>query len=80
LPPVECCRGTPRQPGGTLATILERRRLTDCRHEGRRRQGANPRELRQPLTRLIRLEYPRDVLVRGGDPLIPGVQLLPQRL
>jgi len=68
------------QPGGALAAILALRRIADGRDERCGGQGANPGQLRQPLTGFVSLEYPLDLLVGRRDPLIQGLELLGERV
>ena len=72
--------GNQAQPGGELAAILELGRIADGRNERCGGQGANPGQLRQPLTGLVGLEYPLDLLVGRRDPLIQGLEFLGERL
>src|SRR5262245_58181139 len=76
LPTGRMLAGDKTQPRGKLATMFERRGIADCRDEGRRGQGANPRQLRQPLTGLVGLEHALDLLVGGSNTLIQRLELL----
>jgi hypothetical protein len=66
--------GDEPQPRGELAPILEVGRIAHGCDQRRRGQGANPRQLRQPLTGLVGHEQPHDLLVSRRDPLIAGLQ------
>jgi hypothetical protein len=72
--------GDETQPRGKWAPIVKLRRIANGRDERRGSQGANPRQLRQALTRLISREYPLDLLVGGCDPLIHSPELLGERV
>jgi hypothetical protein len=72
--------GDETHPGGELAPILEPCRIPDGRDQGGRRQGANPGQLHQPLAGFVGLTQLRDLVVRGSDPLIQGLQLLGEGL
>src|SRR5215471_315947 len=80
LPTGRMLAGDKAQPRGKLAPIFERGGIADCRDQGCRGQGANPRQLRQPLTGLVALEHALDLLSGGSNTLIQGLELLSQRL
>jgi hypothetical protein len=72
--------GDEAQPGGKLASILEVGRIANGCHQRRGSQGANPSQLRQPLTGLVGCKQPLDLLVSRRDTLSQGLEFLGERL
>ena len=80
LPPRRMLPGDETQPGGKLAAILEVGRIAHGCHQCGGGQGANPGQLRQPLTGLVGGEEPLDLLVSRRDALIQGLEFLGERV
>ena len=80
LPTRRVLPGDEAQPGGTWASMLAVGRIAHGCHQRRGRQGANPRQLRQPLPGLVGCKQPLDLLVSRRDTLIQGLEFLGERL
>src|SRR6266446_10098032 len=66
------------QPGGKLPAVLERTRIADGSHQGRRPEGPNPGNRPQPLTRGMGRGQGFELLLIRGELLLQGGKLLSQ--
>ena len=80
LPPRRMLPGDEPQPGGELTAILKVGRIAHRGYQCGGGQGANPGQLRQPMTGLGGGEELLDVLISRGDALIQGLEFLGERL
>ena len=63
--------GHQAQPRRERVPVLKCRRLSDSRHQGGRGSGANPMQLREPLTSLMALEHPLNLALGCLDTADP---------